>query len=172
MHDSQYLQMLLLQGMHVMDIQMEDRIIAGLIPIISFLLWTFSSIALILVLVISYLVFYKVTFYYVASHITRFADAMVTAFIIFISLVAASLATSVVSSDAKGVIPAGLPELFYELSVLISTLYFLASIIFLAITGFMGKTSPMLLCIKPFQSLYFKSSSNKSMQPITKASAD
>jgi len=142
-------------------VQLEERIISGLIPIFSFVLWKFLILLLPVALLVSYWVLKKCTFKYAANHISRFADAAVTALLFFVLLVAAAFAFSVISSDANGTIPQELAELIGQLSIIVSTVYFLASVLFLAVTGFLGKENPMWLCIKPFQSLTNRSQSNR-----------
>jgi len=155
-----------------MNVQLEERIISGLVPIFCFFLWKFAILLLPIALLLGFWVLNKCTFNYAANHTSRFADAAVTALLLFILLATATFASSVLSSDAKGFIPQELPELFWQLSFLVSTVYFLFSVLFLAITGFLGKEHSMWLCIKPFQALTKRNQSNKTIQPIANVSAD
>lgn len=155
-----------------MNVQLEERIISGLVPIFSFFLWQFAILLLPIALLLSFWFLNKCTFNYAAKHISRFADASFTALLLFILLATASFATAIINSDANGFIPQDLPELFWQLAFLLSTAYFLVSVLFLAVTGFFGKDNPMWLCITPFQALTKKNSSNKTLQPIANTSTD
>jgi len=155
-----------------MNVQLEERIISGLGPIFCFFLWKFAILILPIALLVSFLVFKKCTFDFAARHVSRFADAASMALFIFFLLGTTAFASSVVSADAKGAIPPELAELFSQLSTLLSTVYFVVSVLFLTITGFLGNEKPMWLCIKPFQSWIKKTKSNKAVQPTANASSD
>ncbi len=142
-----------------MNVQLEERVISGFVPIFCLFLWKFAILLLPIALLVSFLVLKKCTFDYAANHTSRFANAATTALLLFIFLAVSAFASSIISADAKGAIPPELSEFFWQLSILLSKLYFLASVLFLAITGFLGKENAMWLCIKPFQPLARNSSS-------------